>query len=125
MNEIMEPEQRQVMEEVLDRIREERGRQFARYGLNDDLADGTGPRTAWLAPLAWDPAVDVEQVFRADYEEFEDETGAPTWVHLVREEIAEAFQEDDDARLADELIQVAALCTSWVERITERNGGAL
>jgi hypothetical protein len=35
----------------------------------------------------------------------------------VREEVAEAFQEADGPALVDELIQVAALCVSWVERL--------
>jgi hypothetical protein len=124
-NQVMEPAQQETMEKVLGLIREERGRQFAQYGSNEEVQDGTGPKTAWLAPLAWEPAEDIQTVLRADYEDFEEETGSPTWVHLVREEIAEAFQEDDDESLAAELVQVAALCASWVERIMARNGGAL
>ena len=41
-------------------------------------------------------------------------------MHLVREEVAEAFAESDPARLREELIQVAALAVSWVEKIDAR-----
>lgn len=103
---------------VLDLVLEERVAQEARYGeANLTIVNGTGPETRWLQPLSQVSAVQIQKALRRDYEEFEDETGAPTWVHLVREEIAETFQEEDPARLAEELIQVAALCVSWVERL--------
>lgn len=121
MTKVMTTEQHRVMEGVLNRVRQERARQFNQYGSNDSLKDGTGLNTRWLAPLSWEPAGAVETRFRADYEEFEAETGNPTWVHLIREEVAEAFQETDDARLVAELTQVAALCVSWVEKILSRN----
>lgn len=105
---------------VLDLVLAERRAQEARYGeANESLLDGTGPETRWLLPYTKDPAENIQYWIRRDYEEFEDETGAPTWVHLVREEIAEAFQESDPGRLAEELIQVAALCVSWVERLVD------
>lgn len=105
---------------VLLDVAAERSRQVARYGHNDDLQDGTGPRTAWLLPVAAHPATEIEQIFRGDYEDYEEETGKPTWAHLVREEIAEAFQEADPERLREELIQVAALAVSWVETLDAR-----
>jgi hypothetical protein len=112
------------MEEVLELIRAERGRQEIHYGhVNDKLIDGTGPELCWLP---FHPAMHfasnshVQEIFRRDYEEYEQHHGLPTWMHLVREEVAEAFQESDPDRLAEELIQVAALCVSWVERIRAR-----
>jgi hypothetical protein len=103
---------------ILERVFNERQRQEARYGEgNTTVRDGTGPGTRWLLPFTTASAVEVEAALRLDYEDFEEETGAPTWVHLVREEIAEAFQETDPDRLAEELVQVAALCVSWVERL--------
>lgn len=97
----------------------ERVRQEARYGdVNKSTESGTGPETRWLLPYTTDSAQQIEKELRADYEEFEDEAPV-TWAHLVREEIAEAFELDpDDPRLVSELIQVAALCVSWVERLT-------
>lgn len=103
---------------VLDLVLAERKAQEARYGeANEKLLDGTGPGTCWLLPYTFSPAHLIQDDLRLDYEEFEEETGAPTWVHLVREEIAEAFLEADPDRLAEELVQVAALCVSWVERL--------
>lgn len=125
MTNVMNAEQHRVMEGVLNRVRQERARQFNQYGSNDDVKDGTGPEARWLAPLSWESAAAVETRFRADYEEFEAETGSPTWVHLIREEVAEAFQENDDAALVAELTQVAALCVNWVEKILNRNGAWL
>lgn len=104
---------------VLESVRKERARQFTQYGVNK-WEDGTGPKTAWLLPLSSVSAEEAESVLRADYEEFEEEVGEITWVHLVREEIAEAFQENDPDRLEAELLQVAALAVAWVEDIRSR-----
>lgn len=114
---------------VLSAVLAERWRQVAKYGLNRGICDGSGPDTRWLLPYTNIPsffanqagrADSIESTLRDDYEDFVAETGAPTWVHLVREEVAEAFCESDPAKLEAELIQVAALCVSWVERIRER-----
>lgn len=105
---------------VLKKVFDERCSQEDTYGhVNDSLLDGTGPDTRWLLPYTTEPATSIESDLRLDYEEFTDEA-LPTWCHLVREEIAEAFQESDPTRLVEELIQVAALCVSWVERIEAR-----
>lgn len=104
---------------VLDLVLAEREAQEARYGkANVSIVDGTGPETRWLQPLCSFGATEIQKWLRSDYEEYEEEAGAPTWVHLVREELAEAFElEPSDPRLAEELVQVAALCVSWVERL--------
>lgn len=103
---------------VLGLVLKERAAQEARYGeANLSIENGTGPRVRWLGPYTGDSASTIQRTLRMDYEDFEDAAGAPTWVHLVREEIAEAFQETDPERLAEELVQVAALCVSWVERL--------
>lgn len=103
---------------ILDLVLIERRAQEARYGkANETILDGSSPNARWLLPFSSDPADVIQMKLRSDYEEFEEETGSPTWLHLVREEIAEAFQESDPARLAEELIQVAALCVSWIERL--------
>lgn len=106
---------------ILERVLEERRRQVARYGLNDDLEDGTGPETRWLLPVSGNSATIIERLFRDQYEEYEEETGKPTWVHLLREEAAEAFQEASGSeRLEEELVQLAALCVSWLEVLQRR-----
>lgn len=105
---------------VLDLVLAERVSQEARYGhVNHLLDNGTGPETRWLGPFTGLSAEDIQVVLRRDYEDWEENAGLPTWAHLVREEVAEAFQEADPARLAAELIQVAALCVSWVERLPQ------
>ena len=105
---------------VLDEIRAERARQFAKYGTNEDLQDGTGEN--WLEPLVaiGVDAAHIESVLRFDYEVYEKTRGTITWMHLVREEVAEAFAEMDPTRLREEVLQVAALCVSWIEKIDAR-----
>lgn len=105
---------------VLDEVFEERKRQVARYGFNETLEDGVGPDAKWAHPLTALPATEIESDFRIEYEQHERTTGLPTWMHLVREEIAEAFMESDPEKLQAELLQVAALCVSWVEVIRSR-----
>lgn len=103
---------------VLGLVLKERATQEARYGeANLSIENGTGPRVRWIGPYTNDGADTIQRTLRMDYEDYEDAAGAPTWVHLVREEIAEAFLETDPERLAEELVQVAALCVSWVERL--------
>lgn len=105
---------------VLQSVRDERARQFARYGSNNDLEVGTGPNLHWLRPLVREPAFAVEAAFREEYEAWEaDHDGKPTWMHLIREEVAEAFKEAPGPRLREELIQVAALCVSLIETLEE------
>jgi hypothetical protein len=102
---------------VLEDVAAHRREQDARYGhINPTLEDGTGPDVQWLLPLAFARATVAEKMLRGEYDSHE----RPTWMHLVREEVAEAFQESDPARLREELIQVAALCVSWVEQIDAR-----
>lgn len=103
---------------ILGLVFNERQSQEVRYGkANQQIESGTGPDTRWLGPYTGASAKQIQEDLRRDYEDYEDETGTVTWAHLVREEIAEAFQESDPERLAEELIQVAALCVSWVERL--------
>lgn len=103
---------------ILELVFEERAAQEARYGrANQEIEDGSGPGARWLGPYTGASAAEIQEGLRRDYEDFEDEAGRPTWVHLVREEVAEAFEEDDPERLKAELVQVAALCVSWAERL--------
>lgn len=109
---------------VLQDLRAERARQFARYGDNADLVDGVGPTARWLQPYSGDTAAVVERRFRDDYEEYEKDHGAPTWARLLREELAEALAEADPAKLRAELLQVAALSVSWIEKLDARDEAA-
>lgn len=103
--------------EVVRGVVQERVRQIMQYGRNRDLEDGTGPDVKWVPEpgrVGWQTASDIETIFRRDYDAHGGNGGA-NWMRLVREEVAEAFTEDDPQRLEAELIQVAALCVSWVE----------
>jgi len=105
--------------EVLQLVADERIEQERRYGdVNLTTKSGTGPESRWLLPYTSQGATDIQRELRDDYEDHEDDTGEVTWLHLVREEVSEAFErEHDDPRLKDELVQVAALCVSWIERL--------
>ena len=110
---------------VLGDVAQERVRQRARYGRKQDLEDGTGPGVRWLrntsAHLDLLNAEQIQVQLRREYEAYEAQHGEPTWMHLVREEIAEAFQEEHPVRLREELLQVAALAVSWVEALDARS----
>lgn len=112
-------------EQVLHLIREERTRQIAQYGTNAELPMGFGGTVAppWLAPFSMVGADEVERLFRHDYEVHEHVTGEPTWMHLIREEVAELFDTHHRERTIDEAVQVAALCVSLVELLLEEEGG--
>lgn len=112
-------------EHVLHLVRQERTRQIAMYGHNRDLALGFGGSVAlpWLSPFSSATSSSVERVFREDYEAYVAVHGKPSWMHLIREEVAELFDsmtEDSDSDPVTEAVQVAALCVSLVEFILQR-----
>lgn len=112
-------------EQVLDMIREERLRQIEIYGTNDSILLGFGSRVSacpWLAPYSDDDASTVESTFRRDYEEHAEKYGAPTWMHLIREEVAELFESHNGRLALEEAVQVAALCVSLSEQLLEFYG---
>lgn len=116
--------------EVLERVFEERKRQMKLHGgAMETLPDGTGPEVGWLQPVvelaqsAYTGSFDaktIQQVLRDEYNTQRATPGGPhgqlTKMHLVREELAEAFElEGDDPAFITELLQVAALCVQWAE----------
>lgn len=107
---------------VLEKVFDHRVEQVERYGHNDDKPDGTGPQVPWLNGVSNLHAADIEAFLRVDYEDAGGDGGV-TWMHLVREELAESFAESDPDRLEEELVQVAALCVSWIETIQKRREG--
>ena len=46
--------------------------------------------------------------------------GVLTWLHILNEEVQEAFAETDDAKLRVELVQVAAMAQKWIAAIDAR-----
>jgi hypothetical protein len=93
---------------VLSEILAERIAQDAKWG-EQNHPDGTGQYpeqiNADVARMACQSAADG---------------GYLDWLHILREEVAEAFAETDSARLRAELIQVAAVAVAWAEAIDRR-----
>lgn len=88
----------------------ERRRQDTTFG-EQNHPDGTGgPDEQELVIAA-----------RAAYEDAKAH-GQLTWLNVLLEEVAEALAESDPARLREELVQVAAVATAWVEAIDRRSG---
>lgn len=112
---------------VLEMVFEERCRQIKKHAeAMRALPDGTGPDVEWLGPKfsEYEPASarDIQIAFREEYEGLrgaenpDGECGQLTRMHLVREELAEAFELDgDDPEFVSEILQVAALCVQWAE----------
>lgn len=104
---------------VIEEVIAECARQQVLHGQdNETNQDGTGPGVIWV-PLAaaGTSATRTEIVFRRDYEA----VPKPTWMHLVREELAEAFMEDPEGEELDtELTQTAALIVSWLTQRRRR-----
>lgn len=116
-----------LREQILHAIREERTRQIKQYGTNDDLLLGFGSsvsRYPWLLPYSDADSGRIEAAFRADYEQYENSHGKPTWMHLIREEVAELFAAHHVHDAVAEALQVAALCVSLAEHLLESQGEA-
>jgi hypothetical protein len=61
---------------------------------------------------------------RAEYDIAKKE-GRLTWTEVLREELYEALEEEDPAKLRRELVQVAAVAVAWIQcldRRAERDG---
>lgn len=95
---------------VLGEVRSERAAQDAKWG-EQNHPDGTGGRAARIA------AVNARSACQEAAER-----GAVTWMHILREEVREAFAEEDQGRLREELAQVAAVAVGWIEHIDRRSG---
>ena len=113
-------------EMVLNLVRDERTRQDQTHGLNLDVEMGFGgsvPSYPWLMPYSDADSGRIEAAFRADYGEYESTHGLPTWMHLIREEVAELFDTQTSSRTIEEAVQVAALCVSLCEHLLAKHEG--
>jgi hypothetical protein len=115
---------------VLEDVAAHRQFQFENYGPNRDVEDGVGPDVDWLAPVvseftAGDGSLSaraIEGLFRQEWDyDVNPDPAERTWMRMLREEVAETFASDNAIGLEAELIQVAALAVSWVEKIRERS----
>lgn len=104
---------------ILAEVAAERARQDARWG-EQNHPDGTGPNVPLCyfpkLPSMADLAVNARTVtnLRA-------KRGDVTWLDILLEEVFEALELTDTAKLRAELIQVAAVAGAWAEAIDRRN----
>jgi len=96
---------------VMYDVEDERQRQDAKWG-EQNHPDGKKPRSA---PFANNSSYQRGLTDRAARD------GRLNWQHILREEVAEAFDAiGDDKALREELIQVAAVVVAWIEAIDRR-----
>ena len=97
-------------------VHDERGRQNIKWGVQNH-PDGTGPDVGGkgVSKALADNAKSIT--------DREAKEGKLTWRHILMEEVAEAFAEDDAKKLRTELVQVSAVATQWVEAIDRRTRG--
>jgi hypothetical protein len=108
----MSMEQRRALINVLAEVRAERDRQHAKWG-EQNHPDGAG---GLMATAAADIA---KTQLKIAFEE-----GRGTFRHILKEEVAEAFAENDPAKLRAELVQVAAVAVQWIEAIDRRKAAS-
>lgn len=94
---------------ILDEVEAELYRQDAKWG-EQNWPDGTGEL---YQVIAADRAKSITDLCAQE--------GSVTYMHILQEEVAEAFAESDQSKLMTELIQVAAVATAWVEKILRDN----
>lgn len=85
-----------------------------KFGRQYDLPDGY-PDSASLYP--WFPSADGCRART----ELAAAGHRVTWADVLAEEVTEAFEERDPARLRAELIQVAAVALRWIDAIDSRD----
>jgi len=93
---------------VLSEVAAERNAQDEKWG-QQNHPDGTGGE--YRAVMAEMARLRCQDAARA---------GAVGWMHILDEEVGEAFAETDSAKLRAELVQVAAVAVAWVEAIDRR-----
>jgi hypothetical protein len=87
----------------------ERQRQNEKHPETDGYPDGTG------APIY----AHIAKIHRASCDAAA-AVGENTWMHVLREEVYEAFAESDPALLRAELVQVMAVAGRWIQAIDAR-----
>lgn len=95
--------------DVLTSIADERDRQDTRWG-EQNHQDGTDVSY-------YDNLDDARETNK-----YNNRHGFNTWADILLEEVFEALVETDDdpAKLREELVQVAAVATAWIEAIDRR-----
>lgn len=98
-----------AVDDVLDEVHTEREAQHFKWG-EQNHPDGTGSEQDRRSAEDWRYV--CQRNFR---------NGVGTYRDILQEEVAEAFAESDKTKLREELIQVAAVATAWVEKL-DREG---
>lgn len=96
---------------LLAEVQAERARQDIVWG-EQNHPDGTGV-------AAYEGADQRARIARASCQAAAAQQHV-TWRHILTEEVAEAFAEDDPAKLREELIQIAAVAVQWAQAIDRR-----
>jgi DNA-binding CsgD family transcriptional regulator len=100
---------------ILIEIGRERGAQNFKWGAPKDVPDGTGPEVRFHG-LTYAELRDAMQ----ETVDTRGAAGQSLMAPVLLEEVFEALAESDQARLREELIQVAAVAAKWVQIIDER-----
>lgn len=102
--------------DVINDVLAEREKQDAKWG-EQNHPNGTGPNKLPMPynSGSWSASFAAEQL--TIMTNAAAESGYVTFLHILREEVFEAFAEDDPAKLRAELIQVAAVAVQWAEAI--------
>ena len=106
-------------DDVLTEVAAERARQDTRWG-EQNHPDGTGihEATVCLGSIVRPGFTPAEGAKRANHDAVA--RCRLTWALILLEEVCEALEERDPARLREELLQVAAVAVNWVEAIDRR-----
>jgi hypothetical protein len=110
--------------DVLHDVYAEEIRQDEKWGSQRSHPDGTGPNV----PLCYFPKLPDMASIAANARTVTDlraKRGDVTWLDIFLEEVFEAMEETDPAKLRTELVQAAAVIGQWVEDIDRKqNSGA-
>lgn len=98
---------------VLYDVAIERQRQLAKWG-DQSLPNNTGPLEA--LPQGYTYGDTLEGVRRIN-----DLYNNPTWDYVLLEEVLEALSEKKRSNLRRELVEVAAVCVSWIEDLDRKS----
>jgi len=112
---------------ALDDIFKEALRSTVKHGDQHHVPSGTGDQVALMhgtelpKPFPHVPVTMGTFAYVArgvtDSHSFSEGDGTVTWADILLEEVAEAFAEDDPAKLREELVQSGAVILKWIEKL--------
>lgn len=110
---------------ILEEIELERIRQDKKWGEQNHI-DGTGPDEMMTELPAYQNVMRVDHFAHWAKLDCQRRGGEvpDTWSAILLEEVTEAMEQRDPAKLRAELVQVAAVAAQWIEAIDRRPGSA-